>query len=340
MRLSLCMATFKRGAFIAQTMDSVLAALPEGVEIVVVDGASPDETPEVMARYAGDPRVRYVREAENSGVDRDYDKAVGYATGEFCWMMTDDDLLVPGAVARVLQALTPDVDLVVVNSQIRDLTLERVLQPRILAMAEDRDYDPRQWNEFFADTANYLSFIGGVVIRREIWRDRDRQPYYGSLFIHMGVIFQGSPLRRVRVLADPLILIRYGNAMWTARGFEIWMFMWPRLVWSFPLSDEARRRVTAREPWRSPKILLYWRGLGTYSLETYRKFLADRAHGRTRVMALAMTLVPIPLANLLCVVAMAVRRKPEARLNLYNLLRSPAARLSRALARLAGAGDP
>ena len=48
----------------------------------------------VLERYLEPGRpLRYFRESVNSGVDRDYDKAVGYASGEYCWLMTDDDLL-------------------------------------------------------------------------------------------------------------------------------------------------------------------------------------------------------------------------------------------------------
>ncbi|MEJ1958886.1 MAG: glycosyltransferase [Nitrosomonadales bacterium] len=50
----------------------------------MVDGASPDSTPEIMAKYLSRyPSIRYYREQENSGVDKDYDKALGYATGEY-----------------------------------------------------------------------------------------------------------------------------------------------------------------------------------------------------------------------------------------------------------------
>src|SRR5689334_19512095 len=113
-RLSICIATYGRGKFIGETLDSILGQWQPGVEIVVVDGASPDDTPEVMAQYAlRHPGIAYYRESENSGVDRDYDKAVGYARGDYCWLMPDDDLLRPGAIQSLLDHLDRDLDLVV-----------------------------------------------------------------------------------------------------------------------------------------------------------------------------------------------------------------------------------
>src|SRR5688572_27122553 len=140
--LSICMATFKRGAFIRETLDSIIGQLTPEVELLVVDGASPDETAEVMAEYVGQhPQVRYIREAQNGGVDQDYDKAVGYANGRYCWLMTDDDLLAPDAVAKVLDGLrAPGVDLLVVNAEVRSTDFSVQLVPRFMNITEDRIY--------------------------------------------------------------------------------------------------------------------------------------------------------------------------------------------------------
>lgn len=50
-KLSICIATYNRGKFIGETLDSILVQMEPGVELLVVDGASPDNTPEVMAQY-------------------------------------------------------------------------------------------------------------------------------------------------------------------------------------------------------------------------------------------------------------------------------------------------
>jgi abequosyltransferase len=254
--------------------------LPAGVEVVIVDGASPDNTAQVIDSFVRRcPAVRYFREPTNSGVDQDFDKAVCYANGEYCWLMSDDDLLAPGAIARVLEILDSPLDLLVVNAQVRNADFSVELNPRILKFSADRDYDATDGDRFMGDVGAYLSFIGGVVIRRSRWMERVRERYYGTLFIHVGVIFQ-APLQRIKVLAEPLVIIRFGNAMWTSRGFEIWMFKWPDLIWSFKgYSDEARSRVVAREPWRKLRKLFLFRALGGYSHPEYRKFFVDERRG-------------------------------------------------------------
>ena len=44
--------------------------------------------------------------------------------------------------------------------------LAKMLRPILLRVAEDRSYDDPTGERVFADVAEYLSFIGGVVVRR------------------------------------------------------------------------------------------------------------------------------------------------------------------------------
>lgn len=335
-KLSICIATFKRGKFIGETLDSILSQMESGVEIVVVDGASPDDTPEVMARYtAVYPDIRYFRESVNSGVDADFDKAVGYAQGEFCWLMTDDDLLRPGAIAAVLSRLGGQDDLVIVNAEVRSVDLSELFEKQRLVFDADKVYCAADREAFFAETAAYLSFIGCVVIRRACWMARERSAYYGSLFIHVGVIFQHPPVENVKVIAEPQIIIRYGNAMWTSRSFEVWMFKWPGLIWSFPdFSGEAKRKVCRREPWRSAKALFHNRALGAYSSAEFKKIRQSDVGRLEKIVAYLLSVSPASLANLVMVMYFALQAQP-ARMALHDLLFSRnAGILSRLTARV------
>lgn len=334
-RLSICIATYGRADYIGCTLDSILPQINGDVELLVVDGCSPDRTPEVMGRYIeAHPRLRYVREEVNSGIDGDYDKAVKYARGDFCWLMTDDDLVVEGAVQRVLACLR-DVDLVVVNAEVRNKDLSTVLRPRMLGIGADKRFNEPSGEAFFVEVANYLSFIGGVVVRRQWWLGRERARYYGTLFVHIGVLFQAPAVSRVQVIAEPLLVIRFGNAMWSARSFEIWMFKWPALIWSFDhFSEASRAAISPRHPFRSLKQLLWFRAIGGYSLAEYRRFLLERGTRVSRMWASAVARVPAKFANFCCALYYVVRAGKAAKMELYDLSRSVNAT---SLARLAAA---
>jgi glycosyltransferase involved in cell wall biosynthesis len=334
-RLSICIATYNRAANIAETLEAILRGLPESVEVVIVDGASPDNTAQIVEPFVhGNDAVRYFRETSNSGVDQDFDKAVVYARGEFCWLLSDDDILVPGAVARVLEALEPALDLLVVNSQMRNADLSVELSPRLMAIMSDKYFDAKSTDSFLGEVGDYLSFIGGVVIRRSRWLEREREAYFGSLFVHVGIIFQ-APLALVKILADPLIVIRYGNAMWTNRGFEIWMFKWPNLIWSLKgPSDAAKLRVVAREPWRQWRRLTLYRSIGAYSYAEYKRFFANEKRGG--LLQKLVSVVPAVAANGLTALYWNFANR-KARAGIYDLARSRhSCHLTRFIARRLG----
>lgn len=338
-KLSLCIATFNRGAFIAETLESICRDKPDDVEVVIVDGASPDQTADAVAPYAARyPNVRYYREETNSGVDADYDKAVGYATGEYCWLAPDDDLVIPGAIRRLLLVLQQPWELVVVNSEVWNTDLSRSLQTSMVSLAADRSYSAADRDLLFADVATSLSFIGSVVIRRSVWLARDRGSYNRSLYGHVGVIFQEPPLDRVAVIAEPMLKIRYGNSMWSPRSFEVLYFKWPAMVWSFTnVADSVKERVVLREPWRRLRSLLKSRAIGEYSQIEFRRFLADRRWDAGVVAAYAVSLFPARLANAVWVTYYLLFQR-SASFTLFDLLRSPhASVVSHGLARLLGA---
>jgi len=191
--------------------------------------------------------------------------------------------------------------LIVVNAEVRSRDMSTVIEPRRLLLDADQEFGPDQLSELFAATVAYASFIGCVVILRALWLSRRRKEYYGSMFVHIGVIFQAPIEGRALAIANPLISIRYANAGWKSREFEIWMFKWPALLWSLDaVSEEARIKVQRAEPWRKLSTLLFYRAKGSYSIEEYRRFIKPRKMTiLRRVSVIAVARMPGFVANMI-----------------------------------------
>ncbi|MFI5071574.1 MAG: glycosyltransferase family 2 protein [Terriglobales bacterium] len=301
-KLSICIATRNRGGFIGETLKSIATQCTNAVEIVVLDGASTDNTEHVVRALQNTmPALRYFRQEKNGGVDRDYDAAVGLALGEYCWLMSDDDLLMSGAVDAVLRAIDRNFGLIVVNTEIRNLDFSRLIDGNRLNFFEDRIYSPFQFDALFEEVSGHLGYIGAVVIRRDLWGARMREPYYGSYFIHVGVIFQLPLPYDTLVISQPLVSIRFGNTQWRPKEFEIRMIRWTELISSLSsISPEVRARSYHNEPWRSIKSLMFYRAKGTYDLGDYRRWIKPRLVSRwDRSKACAVACFPGVLANLI-----------------------------------------
>jgi glycosyltransferase involved in cell wall biosynthesis len=102
LKISLITPSFNQGRFIARTIDSVLTQRGDfELEYRVIDGGSTDGTRAILESYGS--RLAWVSEPDRGQVDA-INKGLGSATGEVVGWLNSDDLLLPGALARVAQA--------------------------------------------------------------------------------------------------------------------------------------------------------------------------------------------------------------------------------------------
>ena len=76
------------------------------VDVLIIDDCSSDETPAVGERLAaGDSRVEFRRHHKNRGHLATYDEGLAWVHGDYCVILSADDLLVPGALLRAAGVL-------------------------------------------------------------------------------------------------------------------------------------------------------------------------------------------------------------------------------------------
>lgn len=118
--LSICISTYNRGGWLKHSLLAALessAGFADSVEVLVVDNASTDSTAEIVRRFDGAPNLRYVRNASNVGMLGNLKVTANEARGAYVWIIGDDDVVIPGAVERILWAITTlgDVPLIYLN---------------------------------------------------------------------------------------------------------------------------------------------------------------------------------------------------------------------------------
>jgi abequosyltransferase len=299
--LSICIATFNRAEYIGETLESIIPQVTDDVEIVIVDGASTDHTSSVVKHYIEVcKQIRYIQLPSKGGVDQDFCIAVEHAKGEYCWLFSDDDLLKPNAVGTVLNEIPKGYSLIVVNAQVMNRDFSKVRENKRLPIDTNEIYSESEIELLFNRAISYMSFIGCVVINRCLWLQREKKRYFGTEFIHIGVIFQAPLPAPILIIAEPYITIRFGNAQWTPRTFEIWMYKWPNLLCSFVhISEQAKQKYRKTQSWLILRNIITFRAMGGYSLKEYQKCFASKDSSLWwRVVVLFVAITPACLVNL------------------------------------------
>lgn len=100
-KVSVIITSFDAGRFLAESVGSVLRQTERDLECLVVDDASTDDTPAVLASF-DDPRLTVLRNETNLGPFASANRGLSRATGAFVARLDADDVCVPHRLERQL----------------------------------------------------------------------------------------------------------------------------------------------------------------------------------------------------------------------------------------------
>lgn len=155
--ISLVTPSYEQGPFTSRTLDSVLDQDYPNLEYFVQDGGSTDETVEILKSYSH--RLTDWESSKDGGQSQAINLGFSKTQGEIMAWLNSDDLLLPGALARVGEyfALHPEVDVVYGH--------------RILIDAEDKEIGRWILPKHDDEVLKWADFIPQETLfwRRSIW---------------------------------------------------------------------------------------------------------------------------------------------------------------------------
>ena len=101
-RVSIVVPSYNSGAYIEDTIRSILEQEYDPIELIIVDGASTDGTLDILHMYDTDTRVRWISEPDSGNVEAQ-NKGLKLATGEIVGFQNANDFYLPGAVPEMVQ---------------------------------------------------------------------------------------------------------------------------------------------------------------------------------------------------------------------------------------------
>jgi len=120
-KLSICIPTYNRSKHLSNCLQSLILNKnihSQEIQVCVSDNCSIDDT-EMVVRHAQEKiDIVYHKNEENIGIPRNFLNVVDMASGEFVWLIGDDDLLIPTALEDLLEIINQNnnVDFFYINS--------------------------------------------------------------------------------------------------------------------------------------------------------------------------------------------------------------------------------
>lgn len=263
-KLSICIPNYNR----VERLKAGLSALgkqacPE-MEVVVNDDLSNESirpvTKFIQKKY---PllRLRFYTNQRNLGFDRNVLKTISLAKGEYCWLLSNDDLVLPGAIDQILKLIKrkPLLSLILVN-YLRYSAKNPKLAPRRLIGLNSNHYF-QDANDFFftPDSQGYFPYLGQNcltmscnVFNKSDWdaalKRHSRKEIVGSNFVHTFLI------PSLAIVRPEIFYLNHPRLKYLAHNSA----PWPNHIWL----DFNRKLIPFlhRQGYNPLQLLILWLG--------------------------------------------------------------------------------
>lgn len=301
--LAVAIPTYRRPALLERCVLSALASA-EGrpLRIVVADDAMNETNLETMTRLCeAHPAVQWHRNLRNLGIDDNIQQAVDLCETDFAWLIGEDDVFLPGAVAAMHDRLqTLDAAFVFANYRYVDDSMQRVLGTALApapGVAVPRD-------DFIARHLWAVGFIGACVLRKSSWDRTDATPYHGTYYTHVGRIAEMlARAESVAVVAQPCVSNRVEGQdafTWKKDSYGVYFGfvtmcrrVGERVPALTPVMEQARQGFEQRFRWLSLRLAMRLRSEHAYDHAQFTKYLRHSpVGGLKRLMLQAISVAP------------------------------------------------
>jgi glycosyltransferase involved in cell wall biosynthesis len=205
MLLTIAIPTYNRKDCLKQAIDNILPQMAAGVEIFIKDNASTDGTRDLIEEYTDRYNfIRYSRNKKNIGPDANFLLCLKESSGKFVHLLSDDDILLPGAISTILDLLNEYSDAAVIRTNCcsfeKDYTLERCSKPSL---------DLKE-NLVFRDKNKFLEYIGfssvfmstTIYNRQYLIAVENPEQYIGTNLLQTHLLFACVSIGKIGIIMD------------------------------------------------------------------------------------------------------------------------------------------
>jgi hypothetical protein len=178
--VSVLVTVYNYGRFVRGALESALASRGVSVELVVIDDASTDGSPQVVREFMNDhpeDAITFIEQRINTGVQRARNLAFSMVRAPFVFVLDADNMIFPDGIAKLRRALERDP-----GAGYAYGLMERFTEDRSLGVMNDSAWDAaRLAEEHYIDAMALIRVagwqqVGGYVTEQSLelgWEDYD-----------------------------------------------------------------------------------------------------------------------------------------------------------------------
>ena len=238
-KFAVALPVFNGAAFLREALDSVLSQDFGDFELVVSDNQSTDETASILADYAArDSRLRVSRSPEFLPQARNANRAVELCNAEWIKILCHDDLLLPGCMRALAEAVLAKADSVGLVGHAEEWLFGNGYRFRMgVESADIREWEGREFVRYvlMGRSPVPLPSLTTAMVRKEAWFQAGK---FDERFVHFDVFLWAKVLLQWKYRFVPTVLTAnriHGAQVATAarktiRSVQDQRVFWPEFV--------------------------------------------------------------------------------------------------------------
>lgn len=169
-RVSIIIPVFNAEKYLSRCIDSVLSQTYPGLELILVNDGSTDQSEEIINSFIHDNRIVYLKQ-ENKGVSAARNLGLSRASGEYIIFVDSDDYLVLDSLDRRIE-----------EARNTDLLISNYYKVNDVGVKEKKEYIKEEKNILVVEALwaispksniGYQGYLWNKVFRREIIKKND-----------------------------------------------------------------------------------------------------------------------------------------------------------------------
>ena len=195
------------------------------IEVVVSDNASTDSTKTIVAHYStksSNLKIVYYKNTENIGIDKNIELLVSRSFGKYLWILCDDDLPAPNAIAKIYNMILNqkefEITLFFINRSIQNLMMTEVIMER-----EHKIYDDIKFKnglDLFDRFKDSVLTASCLVLKRDCCIGIATKKFLTGFYCSpMVLALEAMSHGEAYFISSPLVIYREGDK-------SSWAYLW------------------------------------------------------------------------------------------------------------------